>query len=98
MSESFTYIDDVMEIMIKLINKPATPDKFFNTNKPNTSTSWCSNRILNIGNYKSTKLIDFISCLEKELGIEAKKNFFPIQHGDVVNTLSDNKLIFGMDR
>ena len=93
MSRSFTYIDDLLEIMMKLINKPARPDEFFDTNKPNISTSWCCNRIFNVGNYNSTKLIDFISCLEREIGIEAKKEFLPMQQGDVVNTLSDNRLI-----
>tara|TARA_B100000212_G_scaffold54060_1_gene35592 strand:+ start:4656 stop:5684 length:1029 start_codon:yes stop_codon:yes gene_type:complete len=93
MSRSFTYIDDILDVIIKLIDKPAIPDKSFNTNKPNISSSWCSNRIFNIGNDNSIKLIDFISHLEKELGKKAIKEYYPMQQGDVANTLSDNKLI-----
>jgi len=91
MTRSFTFIDDVIEILIKLINKPASPDKLFNTYSPNLSKSWCSHRIFNIGNENSVALLDFISCLEKELGIKAIKEFFPMQKGDVINTLADNK-------
>ncbi len=93
MSRSFTYIDDVIEIVIKLINKPALPNKFFNTNEPNCSDSWCSHRIFNIGNDNSVQLKDFITLLEKELGLDAIKNFTEMQKGDVVNTLSDTSLI-----
>ena len=93
MSRSFTYIDDVIEIVIKLINKPALPNKFFNPNEPNCSDSWCPHRIFNIGNDNSVQLKDFITLLEKELGLDAIKNFTDIQKGDVVNTLSDTSLI-----
>ena len=93
MSRSFTFIDDVIEILIKLINKPSTADKSFDTNKPNPSTSWCPHRILNIGSNSRIQLIDFINILEKEIGIKAKKEFNKMQPGDVVNTLSENKII-----
>ena len=91
MSRSFTFIDDVIESIIALIKKPATSDKFFNSENPNSSTSWAPHRIFNIGNNKSLKLLDFIDCLEKELGLKAIKNFQSMQKGDVINTLSDNK-------
>ena len=90
MSRSFTFIDDVIEIMIRLIKKPATHDEFFNPANPNSATSWAPNRILNIGSNKSVKLLDFIDCLEKELGLKAIKDFQSMQKGDVINTLSDN--------
>ena len=93
MTRSFTYIDDVIEIVIKLINKPALPDKFFNKSVPNPSSSWCSHRIFNIGNDKSVELKEFISYLEKALGSKANKDFVSMQKGDVVNTLSENSLI-----
>ena len=93
MSRSFTYIDDVVEIVIKLINKPALSDKFFNPNKPNSSSSWCPHRIFNIGNENAIDLKDFINLLEEELGSKAIKEYTEMQKGDVINTLSDNTLI-----
>jgi len=93
MSRSFTYIDDVVEIVMRLIQKPAIPDASFNPKKPNLATSWCSNRIFNIGNDNSVDLLTFINTLEKELGLEALKDFESLQKGDVVNTLSDNTII-----
>ena len=61
----------------------------FDSKEPNSSSSWCPNRIFNIGNDNGVKLLDFISTLEKELGLEAKKDFESLQKGDVINTLSD---------
>ena len=90
MSRSFTFIDDVIEILIRLIKKPATPDKNFNSKKPNSATSWCPHRIFNIGNENSVALLTFIKMLEKELGLEGIKDFESLQKGDVVTTLSDN--------
>ena len=90
MSRSFTFIDDVIEILLRLIQKPATPDKNFNSKKPNSATSWCPHRIFNIGNENSIALLTFIKMLEKELGLEGIKDFECLQKGDVVNTLSDN--------
>ena len=93
MSRSFTFIDDAILILTKLINKPALPDKLFDPNKPKSSSSWCPYRILNIGSDSSIELMEFINALEQEFGLEAKKDFMPMQKGDVINTLADNKLI-----
>ena len=93
MTRSFTFIEDVVNILIRLIQKPATKDKSFNSKKPNSSSSWCPNRILNIGNNNAVNLLTFINMLEKELGLEAKKEFESLQKGDVVNTLSDNIIL-----
>ena len=59
MSRDFTYIDDVIEIIIRIINKPAKPDQKFNIISPNPSTSWAPHRIFNVGNSKSISLIKF---------------------------------------
>ena len=91
MSRSFTFIDDVIEIIIKLINKPSTTNKSFDSSNPESHSSWCPNRIFNIGNEKSIKLLDFITCLEEELGIEAKKEFCPMGKEDVINTSCSNE-------
>ena len=93
MSRSFTFIDDVINILIKLIQKPAKSDKSFDSKKPNSSSSWCPHRILNIGNNNSVGLLDFIDALEKELGMEGIKDLRSLQKGDVINTLSDNTII-----
>ena len=90
MSRSFTYIDDIIEITCKLIDKPATPDYKFNRNNPNPSTSWNPHRIFNLGNENSIKLLDFIKLLEDELEIESLKQFEEMQLGDVQNTSSDS--------
>ncbi len=89
MSRSFTYIDDIIELIYKLISKPATPDTNFERLNPNASTSWCSHRIFNLGNESSVNLIDFIKMLEEEIGIESLKKYDKIQPGDVKHTLSD---------
>ena len=93
MSRSFTFIDDVINIIIKLVQKPAIADKSFNSKEPNSSSSWCPNRIVNIGNDNAVGLLTFINMLEKELGLEAIKDFENLQKGDVVNTSSDNSII-----
>ena len=78
---------------MRLIQKPAIPDESFDSKKPNSATSWCPHRIFNIGNNKSVDLLFFINNLEKELGMEAIKDFESLQKGDVINTLSDNVII-----
>ena len=93
MSRSFTFIDDVIEILMKFLDKPAKADKLFNTNNPNSSTSWSPHRIFNIGNNKSIKITQFINFLERELGLKAIKEFKNMQKGDIVNTLSDNRIL-----
>ncbi len=93
MSRSFTYIDDVIESIRKLIEKPASPDEGFNKYDPNPSTSWNSYRVFNIGNHKSINLNDFISTMEKELGKNAIREFEEMQDGDVKDTVADNSKI-----
>ena len=93
MSRSFTFIDDVIEVIMRLIYKPAIPDKLFNTDKPKTSTSWSPHIILNIGNPKSIKLLDFINYLENAIGKKSIRDFQSMQKGDVVDTLCDKKIL-----
>ena len=93
MFRDFTYIDDVVEIIYRLVEKPAIPNKDFDRKNPKTSESWAPYRIFNIGNNKLISLIEFISILEKEIGIKSKKEFLEMQDGDVHSTLADNQLI-----
>ena len=89
-TRDFTYIDDITKHIIKLINK--VPKK--NNNKklyPNTCN--CSYRVINIGNSKQQKLMDFIKELEDVLKVKSIKNFLKLQKGDVKDTLSDTSLL-----
>ena len=89
MMRDFTYIDDVVDCTIKCGFKPAQKDINFNQLKPNPSTSKAPYRIFNVGNNKPVELLKFINLLEDELGIKAKKNYKPMQMGDVKKTYAD---------
>ena len=89
MSRDFTYIDDIVEVIYRCCNKPATPDKGFNKQNPNACTSFSPHRIFNVGNNTSINLMEFIDILEIELGIKAKKIFKPLQPGYVIDTYAD---------
>ncbi len=89
MIRDFTYIDDIVESLIRLIKKPATPDKDFKKTEPISSKSWAPYRIFNIGNSNPTPLMDFIKAIEENLGINARKEFIEMQPGDVPMTSSD---------
>ncbi len=93
MSRSFTYIDDIIASIERLIEKPAYLDQKFDRKNPNPATSWCPHRIFNIGNNKSVDLEIFISTLEKEIGITAIKEYTDMQQGDVKKTMADNTLL-----
>ena len=93
MSRSFTYIDDVIDTVMRLIEKPATIDNNFDKKKPNPSSSTCPHRIFNIGNKKSVNLEDFISLIEKEIGINAILEYREMQAGDVKETKADTSLL-----
>ena len=93
MIRDFTYIDDVVNGIVKLIDKPATPDKHFDRKKPKASTSWAPHRIFNIGNQEPTPLLEFIKILEQEIGISAIKSLEEMQDGDVEITHSSGNLI-----
>ena len=89
MSRSFTYINDVIDIMYNLINKPATANSNFDRNNPEPSTSWNSHRIFNLGNENSINLLEFIKLMENKLGIVSIKKYEEMQPGDVQYTSSD---------
>ena len=88
MKRDFTYIDDIIECIFRLIKKPAISNKEFNKSLPDSSSSWAPFRIFNIGNSKSIDLLEFISTLEEVIGIKAKKQFLPMQPGDVEETFA----------
>lgn len=93
MIRDFTYIDDVVESIVKLIDKPATSLKEFNKHKPNPAVSWAPYRLFNIGNSKPIKLMEYISAIESSLNKKAIIKFLPMQMGDVKATFADTDLL-----
>ena len=91
MKRDFTYIDDIVESITRLIQKPPKKDNSFDFNNLKPDNSWAPYRIFNIGNSNPTPLMDFINNIEKKLGKKAKKQYLPIQPGDVPGTESDCK-------
>jgi UDP-glucuronate 4-epimerase len=89
MVRDFTYIDDIVEGVIRVLDKPATPSSKFDTIFPDPATSNVPYRIFNIGNSQPTPLLNYIQALETALGREAQKNYLPMQPGDVQVTNSD---------
>lgn len=91
MTRDFTYIDDIVEGVVRLAIKPARGDADFDAENPDAGRSSTPWRIFNIGNGQPTPLMDYITALEAALGREAKKNFMEMQPGDVVATSSDTQ-------
>ena len=87
----FTYIDDIVEGVIRVLDQPATSNPEWSGYKPDSGTSKAPWRIYNIGNNKPVDLMDYIEALEKALGKTAKKDFLPLQPGDVEGTFADVK-------
>ncbi|MBN2825090.1 MAG: NAD-dependent epimerase [Campylobacterales bacterium] len=89
MSRDFTYIDDIVDGIIKVIDNPAKASPNFDPTHPNPSISSAPYRLYNIGNNAPVNLMEFIQSIEKALGKEAKKSFMDIQAGDVESTYAD---------
>jgi UDP-glucuronate 4-epimerase len=91
MKRDFTYIDDIVSGVLKVMDNSPKGNPDWQGSKPQPNSSKAPYKIYNIGNSKPVNLMDFIQCIEKELGIEAKKVFLPLQPGDVVATWADVK-------
>jgi len=89
MQRDFTYIDDIVEGVVRVIDNPAKPNESFDKLNPDPSSSTAPYKVYNIGNNAPVKLMDFIEALEKKIGKIAKKNMLPIQPGDVPSTYAD---------
>ncbi len=89
MARDFTYIDDIVDGLLRVIDQPATADPNWNALHPDPASSRAPYRIYNIGNNNPVKLIDFIAIIENVLGKKAEKIFKPLQPGDVVATWAD---------
>ena len=89
MVRDFTYVDDIVEGIFRLISYTPSADKNFDHENPNPSTSDKPFKIFNIGNNKPTFLMEYVEEIEKNLGIIAKKKFLPMQMGHVYKTYAD---------
>ena len=88
-TRDFTYIDDIVEGVIKTLDNPAIINVSWNSNQPDPATSIAPWQIFNIGNNQPVQLMDYIRALEKTLGKKAKINFLPLQPGDVPDTYAN---------
>lgn len=89
MQRDFTYIDDIVEGVVRVIDQVAEPDAEFNTDKPDPATSYAPYRVYNIGNNEPVELMEFIETIENAVGKKAEKNMMGMQDGDVVATYAD---------
>jgi len=89
MLRDFTYVDDIVESISRLVKTIPSPNKDWNGMSPDPATSFAPYRIYNIGNNKPVKLLRFVEIIEEKLGMSAVKNLLPIQEGDVPETFAD---------
>lgn len=93
MQRDFTYIDDIVEGIVRISEVIPTSNEDWNEQTPDPASSPAPYRIYNIGNQTPTKLMDYIKCIENAIGREAKKDFLPMQPGDVVQTYADSSAL-----
>lgn len=89
MMRDFTYIDDIVEGVLRVLDRPPVPNPEWDVQHPDPATSWAPYRIYNIGNNRPVPLLDFIAVLERALGVKAKLEMLPMQPGDVPSTMAD---------
>ena len=89
----FTYIDDIVEGIMRVLDKPAAADASYDSQRPNPGTSTAPYRIFNIGNNSPTVLMDYIAALEGALQTTAHKQMLPIQPGDMHSTSADTRAL-----
>ena len=89
MVRDFTYIDDIVEGVVRVIDRPATPDPAWRGSDPDPATSYAPYRIYNIGNNQPVELMRYIHAAEAALGRKAVMNMLPMQAGDVAETAAD---------
>ena len=89
MQRDFTFIDDIAEGTVRVLDRIAAPNPDFDAAAPDAGSSRAPYRVYNIGNHQPVELMAFIGTIERALGMEAKKNFLPMQAGDVPATYAD---------
>ena len=85
----FTYIDDIVEGVVRTLDRPAETNPNWRGSAPDPASSKAPWRVFNIGNQNPVELLEYIACIEKELGLKAQMNLLPLQPGDVPDTASD---------
>jgi UDP-glucuronate 4-epimerase len=93
MVRDFTYIDDIVEGIVRVIDRPAQPDPTWDGTEPNPATSSAPWRLYNIGNNRRVELMSYIHAIEKATGKQAKLQLLPMQAGDVVATEADTSAV-----
>ncbi len=89
MVRDFTYIDDIVEGVVRVLDQTAAPDPAWSGDDPDPARSYAPYRVLNIGNNRPVELLTYISVLEEALGRKAQLELLPIQPGDVPSTMAD---------
>jgi UDP-glucuronate 4-epimerase len=89
MRRDFTYVDDIVEGVIRVLDRAATPAEDFDPMTPDPGRSHAPYRVFNIGNHEPVQLLEFIDCIEQALGRQAVKQLLPMQDGDVPATYAD---------
>lgn len=89
MQRDFTYIDDIAEGTVRVLDHTAQANPDFSTDSPDPGSGNAPYKVYNIGNHQPMELMHFIQTIEQALGVEAKKNFLPMQAGDVIATYAD---------
>ena len=89
MERDFTYIDDIIEGVVRVVANPPKTNHDYDRFNPDPGSSYAPYKVYNIGNNKPVQLMEFIQTLEKHLGKQAKKEFLPLQAGDVPKTYAD---------
>ena len=93
MLRDFTYIDDIVEGVVRILEVTPTSNPDWDEKIPDPATSPAPYRVYNIGNQHPTRLMDYIRCIETAIGREAKKDFLPMQPGDVYQTYADSSAL-----
>ena len=89
MQRDFTFVDDIVEGVIRVLDRVSAPNPGYRAEQPDPGTSSAPFRVFNIGNHNPVPLMDFIACIEDALGMKAQKNLMPLQDGDVPATYAD---------
>ena len=93
MVRDFTYIDDIVEGVVRVLDRPATPDPDFDAARPHPGRSWAPHRVFNIGNATPTPLLTYVEAHEQALGRTAERRLLPLQPGDVPATAADTSAL-----
>lgn len=93
MLRDFTYIDDIVEGVVRIVDVVPEGNPHWDATSPDPATSPAPYRVYNIGNQQPTRLMDYISCIERAIGREAKKEMLPMQPGDVYQTYADSSAL-----